>query len=189
MDLVQYSQVIFSKILQEFSDFSKKIGIEKFKAIPISALQGDNLTKKSSKMNWYKGKSLISELENFEAKISDNSNKNFIMPVQLVSRFNNQRIYSGNIVKGSARINKKIKIMPSGFETKISKIYSLNGQKVFKEQEAISFSLKDKLDCSRGDVFCSVNQNVKLSDQFEIIMIWMNKKSLIPGRQYWIKWY
>lgn len=188
MDLINYSQSKYLKILKEYTLFANKTGIKKFVSVPVSALLGDNLKSKSKKMIWYKGKSLFKILENTEIESDLESNDSFLMPVQLVNRsFSNKRIFAGKIIQGRIRKNDKIFIYPTKTQTTVSEVFTLGKKTQSKLKDSIKLSFKDEVDCSRGDVITVEKSNLKISDQFDITLIWMDSSHLISGREYWLK--
>ena len=188
MDLVDFSQQKFNSIFNQYKIFSKQLGIDSFKAIPVSAKHGDNLTTRSSRMKWYKGLTLLEELENYDLNNSINKNRDFVMPIQMVSKSKeNKRTFFGKVIQGHVTEKDKVKILPSNVLTTISKIMSPTDKTKAYLNESIKVNFSDEVDCSRGDVICSKNSNVKIADQFEVTLIWMDNSHLISGRQYWIK--
>ena len=189
MDLIKFSEKKYNSILKNYSIFSQEIGIKKFIPIPISALNGDNLISKSTKMPWYKGETLLHNLENFpNNNINPKDKSEFIMPVQLVNKnSNNGRTYSGKIIEGTLKVNDIIRILPSNTKNKITKILTDNSKNKFYKNESITIQLKYEHDCTRGDVLCKEKSNVNFSDQFNITLIWMDSYNLISGKQYILK--
>ncbi|MDC1066655.1 sulfate adenylyltransferase subunit CysN [Alphaproteobacteria bacterium] len=189
MDLVDYDQVTFDAIVCDYKNFADSIGIEKFIAIPISGLKGDNIQSLSSKTTWYKGSTLLTYLE--EVKFLQNTGgiENFRMPVQWVNRPNqNFRGFSGKIVSGTVKPGDKVHIIPSGKTSHVDRIVTYDGDldRAYSEQ-SITLTLKDEVDCSRGQIIVSDSSTLELADQFETTLIWMDENTLIPGRSYYLK--
>ena len=189
IDLVDYDQDTFDAIVCDYKNFADSIGIEKFIAIPISGLKGDNITSLSAKTTWYNGSTLLTHLE--DVKILQNTGwlGNFCMPVQWVNRPNqNFRGFSGKIVAGTVKPGDKVRILPSGKTSHVDRIVTYDGdldQAV--SDQSITLTLKDELDCSRGQIIVSASSPLESADQFETILIWMDENTLIPGRSYYLK--
>ena len=186
MDLVNYDQDVFNKIVSDYKNFSSKLNIVDIRFIPISALNGDNIFKKSKNISWYKGKTLIDELEQISLNKS-NDNDNFSMPVQLVNRLSsNFRGYSGTISSGNIKINDEVVVLPSGEKNKITEILTPSGKKeIAISGQAVTLTLDKEIDISRGDFICSNKKNYYFSsDQFASHIIWMNKDDMLPERNY-----
>ena len=186
MDLINYDEKIFSEIMKSFKIISSKFNFKLEKFIPISALNGDNIFKKSKNISWYKGKTLIDELEQISLNKS-NDNDNFSMPVQLVNRLSsNFRGYSGTISSGNIKINDEVVVLPSGEKNKITEILTPSGKKeIAISGQAVTLTLDKEIDISRGDFICSNKKNYYFSsDQFASHIIWMNKDDMLPERNY-----
>lgn len=188
MDLINYSEIRYKKILKDYGIFANKIGIKDFTPMPVSALLGDNLYKKSKRMKWYKGKTLINILENVNIKSETEAANSFLMPVQLVNRsIAEKRVFCGRIIQGKIKKNDKVYIFPSKTETSIDNLLPLDKKIKPELNDSIKLTFKNEVDCSRGDVIAGKNSKIKISDQFNITLIWMSNSELISGREHWIK--
>ena len=189
MDLVDYDQVTFDAIVCDYKNFADSIGIEKFIAIPISGLKGDNIASLSAKTTWYNGSTLLTHLEDVKISLNTGGIRNFRMPVQWVNRPNqNFRGFSGKIVAGTVKPGDKVRILPSGKTSHVDRIVTYDGdldQAV--SDQSITLTLKDEVDCSRGQIIVSASSPLESADQFETILIWMDENTLIPGRSYYLK--
>ena len=189
MDLVDYDQVTFDAIVCDYKNFADSIGIEKFIAIPISGLKGDNIVSLSAKTTWYNGSTLLTHLEDVKILQNTGGLGNFRMPVQWVNRPNqNFRGFSGKIVAGTVKPGDKVRILPSGKTSHVDRIVTYDGdldQAV--SDQSITLTLKDEVDCSRGQIIVSASSPLESADQFETILIWMDENTLIPGRSYYLK--
>ncbi len=188
MDLVDYSQKQFDLLTHEYVQFAKKIKLLNITPIPLSALNGDNITRRSIHMTWHKGPTLLEHLENVSPskKVSKQS---FRLPVQWVNRpDSNFRGYAGTISSGSIQCGDEIQVLPSGKITRIKEIITKDGPlKSAQQNQAITITLDEEIDISRGDVICAKNDPAILADQFEAKIIWMSEEELHPGRQYLLK--
>jgi bifunctional enzyme CysN/CysC len=189
MDLIDYSKEKYEAIVQDYMEFSKKLKINTITPIPISALEGDNITNPSAKMTWYRGPTLMAYLESSPIAKQQNQSSNLRLPVQWVNRPNQDfRGFTGTIASGSIHVGEKIKVMPSGFESTIKNIITKDGTlESAAAGQAITITLNDEIDASRGDVICTPASLPNVADQFEAKVIWMSEEPLHPGRNYWLK--
>ena len=187
IDLINYNEAIFNKIDNIFKKYTNSLNFKKITSIPVSALDGDNLFKKSIQTKWYQGPTLIEYLDNHNEDL--NNSKSLRLPIQYVIRTQqNSRSYAGTIVSGSLSVKQKIKVLPSGFETRINKIFEYDTEiKQAHMMQAITFTLHDHIDLSRGDFIVDTDNPYNLSDQFRVDLIWMDLNPLLPGRTYNIK--
>jgi len=183
MDLVEYDQEIFQKIRTDYEKFSSKLNVKDIRFIPISALKGDNVVSKSKKMQWYKGGTLMHELENLHIS-SDKNLIDFRLPVQTVIRPHLEKLqdfrgYAGRIVSGAIMPGDEVVILPSTFKSKIKEI--LVGNKSVNEgfaQMAVTVTLDDEIDISRGDMIVKKNNQPIATQKIDSIITWMNEKPL-----------
>ncbi len=188
MDLVDWSQQVFDDILAEYRTFADQIGIKTFTAIPMSALQGDNITEPSERTPWYEGPPLMTWLE--DAPIEDDLQaKPFRMPVQWVNRPNlDFRGFSGLVASGVIKPGDKVKALPSGRESTIERIVTLRGDlDEAVAGQSVTLTLKDEIDVSRGDVLSVADRPPEVADQFESTIVWFDDEPLLPGRPYLLK--
>lgn len=193
MDLVQYDQMIFKKICEEYLKNIKllfnghNVSTE---FIPIVALDGDNIVISSSRMQWYDGPTLLDILENIEIHpvISIESQK-FRFPVQYVIRHHlDFRGYSGTVASGRAYIGKSIKVFPSNTFSKIQRIIMSNQNKKYAwPGDAVTITLEDNLDISRGDVLVDMHENINPSQCALVDVVWMTQRELKQGQYFYIK--
>ena len=189
MDLIGYDQAKYDAIVADYRAFASSIGIKDFVAIPISGLAGDNISKRSDKMTWYRGPSLVEHLETVEFDANAAQAKPFRMPVQWVNRPNlDFRGFAGLIASGSVAPGDKIRVLPSGKTSQVSRIVAFDGdlQRAVAAQ-SITLCLTDEIDCSRGDVIVAADAPAEVADQFEATIVWMSEEPLLVGRQYWLK--
>jgi len=187
MDLVNYDKNIYEKISSEYKLFSKKLNFENIQSIPISALKGDNIHKKSKYMKWYNDKTLFDYLETTKTKIQ--SSDSFVLPVQSVNRPNlNFRGYSGTIAEGKIRKGDELISLPSNQKVKVKEIFV--GERSLKTanlKQSITLTIDKEIDTSRGDILCSKNSTVDMADQFNMNVIWMSEDKGFTGRTYLAK--
>ncbi len=187
MDLVNYDKNIYEKISSEYKLFSKKLNFKNIQSIPISALKGDNIHKKSKYMKWYNDKTLFDYLETTKTKIQ--SSDRFVLPVQSVNRPNlNFRGYSGTIAEGKIRKGDELISLPSNQKVKVKDIFV--GERSLKTanlKQSITLTIDKEIDTSRGDILCSKNSIVDMADQFNVNVIWMSEDKGFAGRTYLAK--
>jgi bifunctional enzyme CysN/CysC len=192
MDLVNYDKTTFDKIEEDYRAFAKSLGpngrADNITVIPCSALKGDNIIDRSAMMPWYRGATLMAHLETVPVG-DDQSAKPFRMPVQWVSRPNqNFRGFAGTIASGTVKAGDQLKVLPSGKQSKVMRIVTADGDlQQAQSDQAVTITLADEIDVSRGDVLCIADAPVEASDQFEVQILWMGDEPMLPGRPYLIK--
>ena len=189
MDLVGYDQATYDQIVADYTEFAASIGITDFTAIPISGFKGDNITATSDNTPWYDGVSLMTHLETVELDQSTDQTADFRMPVQWVNRPNlDFRGFSGKIVSGQVAAGDDVRILPSGKTTQVDRIVTMDGdlQRAVAGQ-SVTLTLRDQVDCSRGQIITAANSPLEVADQFEATVIWMDDVDMIPGRAYYLK--
>ncbi|WP_427964085.1 sulfate adenylyltransferase subunit CysN [Altererythrobacter sp.] len=195
MDLVDYDQAVFDKIVADYRAFAEEIGIDGFTAIPISGFKGDNITAAPSENTpWYggpnyAGTSLIDHLENVELANTAAQERAFRMPVQWVNRPNlDFRGFTGLISDGTVKPGDKIRVVPAGKNSTVKSIATFDGDlDEAVAGQSVTLTLEDEIDCSRGDVIATADDPPQASDQFEVTVVWMSDEPLKPGRGYWLK--
>lgn len=189
MDLVDYDQAVFDRIVADYAAFARSIGIQDFTPIPISGFQGDNVTTRSEAMPWFEGPVLLDHLETVEVDAEVDRIKPFRMPVQWVNRPNlDFRGFAGLVASGTIRPGDPVRILPSGRTSSVARIVAMGGDKdVAVAGESVTLTLADEVDCSRGDVIATADAPPQAADQFKATLVWMDPAELLPGRAYWLK--
>lgn len=189
MDLVDYDQAVFDRIVDAYAEFAHSIGIQDFTAIPISGFQGDNVTTRSEAMPWFDGPVLLDHLESVEVDADIDRVKPFRMPVQWVNRPNlDFRGFAGMIASGTVRPGDPVRILPSGRTSTVARIVAMGDDKALAVAgESVTLTLADEVDCSRGDVIATADAPPQAADQFKATLVWMDPAELLPGRAYWLK--
>ncbi|MEQ8651854.1 MAG: sulfate adenylyltransferase subunit CysN [Kiloniellales bacterium] len=188
MDLVDFSKEVFETIEEDYRAFAEPLGITDIVAIPVSALEGDNVTEPSARMEWFHGSTLMSHLET--VKVDDEVQaKPFRMPVQWVNRPNlDFRGFSGFISSGVIRPGDRVKALPSAKESAVARIVTYDGDLMEAVAgQSVTITLEDEIDISRGDVICTADHPAEVADQFEAKIIWMSDDEMLPGRPYLMK--
>ena len=189
MDLVHYAESVYDEIVADFRAFADMIGISAFTAIPVSALTGDNVTEPSAHMDWYTGPTLLKLLEMVEVDASRMLRAPFRMPVQWVNRPNADfRGFCGSIVSGAVAPGERVRILPSGKESRIARIVTDEGDLPRAQAgQSVTLTLTDEVDISRGGVIATADAPPEVADQFEARIVWMQDDPLFPGRNYLFK--
>jgi bifunctional enzyme CysN/CysC len=189
MDLVDYSEATFDKIKQDYLSFTKSLDLQDITFIPMSALDGDNVVNPSAHMPWYSGLPLMDALNSIEIA-NDRNFSDARFPVQYVNRPNlDFRGFCGTVASGIFKKGDKITALPSGKSSKIKSIVTYDGEleQAFSPM-AITLTLEDEIDISRGDTLIGTGQTpATVSDKFKATIVWMAENALAPGRQYIIK--
>jgi bifunctional enzyme CysN/CysC len=189
MDLVGYDQAVFDRIAADYRAFAAEIGLSNILAIPISGLKGDNITSASDATPWYAGPTLMQHLETVEVDETRLQAGPLRMPVQWVNRPNlDFRGFSGEIASGRVQPGDRVRILPSGRETRVARIVTKDGDlPLAVAGQSITLTLADEVDCSRGDIIASADNPAEVADQFETTIVWMAEEPLLTGRSYWLK--
>jgi len=188
MDLVDYSAERFSSIKQDYEEFATQLGFEQIACIPIAALKGDNVIASSPNTPWYEGQTLLGYLETVQVA-DDLADKPFRMAVQWVNRPNlDFRGFSGTIASGVIKPGDEVVVPASGQKSRVSRVVTMDGdfESAFAGQ-AVTLTLEDEIDISRGDLLADPMNRPEHADQFEAYLVWMHEETLLPGRSYLIK--
>ncbi len=192
MDLVDYRQEKFDQIKTEFATFASKLSVPDIHYIPITALHGDNVVDRSTKMPWYEGSTLLYTLENVHIG-SDFNMVDSRFPVQWVIRpqsdeYHDFRGYAGRVEGGVFKPGDEVLALPSGFTTTIKSVESMSGPvpEAFPPMSVV-ITLKDEIDISRGDMIVKPNNQPQVGQDIELMVCWLNDKKLQPGGKYTLK--
>lgn len=187
MDLVAYEEGSFNKVADEVRSLAKELNLENIEIIPVSATEGDNVTKKSYNMDWYRNKSIIEYLETVDVK-EDNKNLAFYMPVQRVCRPSHEfRGFQGQIESGVIRKGDIVTVLPGNETAQIRSI--LTGDKLKTEAYAgqpVTIQLDREVDVSRGSVI-TTDEKLTVSKSVKAVLLWMDEEQLIVGKEYLAK--
>jgi len=189
LDMVGYSKPVFDRIVAEYGGFAAGIGLETVTAIPMSALRGDNITTASDNTPWYDGPALMEYLESVEIDAETAQRQPFRMPVQWVNRPHlDFRGFSGRVVGGTVRPGDRLRVLPSGRESRVTRIVTHDGDlAVAVAGQSVTLTLADEIDISRGDVLAAADALPEVADQFEANLVWMSDEPMLPGRPYLLK--
>ncbi len=189
MDLVDYSQKTFQRIVDDYRTFAEQIDLPNVTFIPVSAFKGDNITSRSDKTPWYSGTTLMGYLETVEVDEERMQLLPFRLPVQWVNRPDlDFRGFSGTIASGKVKPGDRIRVQPSGKESTVSRIVTYDGDLPDAVAgQSVTLTLTDEVDISRGDVISKADAPAGIADQFETTLVWMHEDELLPGRSYLLK--
>jgi bifunctional enzyme CysN/CysC len=189
MDLVGHKREVFDKIVEDYKAFAALQGIPKFTAIPMSALEGDNITSRSIHTSWYSGPTLMGHLETVAVDLDAAQKLPMRFPVQWVNRPNlDFRGFTGTIATGQLAKGDTVRVMPSGKETRVKDIiFYKDSLSTAVAGQAVTVTLDDEVDVSRGDVLCDPKAPATMADQFEAKLVWMADEPMHPGRSFWLK--
>ena len=188
MDLVNYDAGVFQRIEADYRAFAGDAGLVSLQAIPLSAVYGDNVLRRSDKTPWYQGPTLFDHLDT--VNVTDAAGRQaFRLPVQWVNRPHlNYRGFCGRIAEGSVRPGDAVRILPSGRTTTVGSIDFWQDQLPEAHAGAsVTLTLADEVDVSRGDMIVAVDAPPEVADQFQVKLLWMAEEVLVPGRSYLMK--
>lgn len=188
MDLVDFSEERFNEIVTEYKQFVSKLNIPDVQYIPLSALEGDNVVKKSDRTPWYKGKSLLDFLETVEIGTDQNFD-DFRYPVQYVLRPNlDFRGFSAKVASGVVRKGDEVMVLPSMKKTKVKEIVTYDGNLDYAfPPQSVTLTLEDEIDISRGDMLVHPDNLPLIGRTFEAMLVWMDEEDMDVNKQFFIK--
>ncbi|AQZ34913.1 MULTISPECIES: sulfate adenylyltransferase subunit CysN [Pseudomonadaceae] len=190
MDLKDFDQGVFEQIKADYLAFAGKINLRPttLEFVPMSALKGDNVVNKSERSPWYTGQSLMEILETVEVA-GDRNFDDLRFPVQYVNRPNlNFRGFAGTLASGVVRKGDEVMALPSGKTSKVKSIVTFEGELEHAGPgQAITLTLEDEIDVSRGDMLVHADNRPQVTDSFEAMLVWMGEEPMLPGKKYDIK--
>ena len=185
MDAVGYAREAFDRIDADYRAFAAQLGMKDVTIIPVSALKGENLVKRSANMPWFAGRTLLEHLESVDVA-GDRETRPLRLPIQWVCRPNsNFRGYAGTISSGYVAVGDQIVSLPAATEARIDRILVGNEERTKAQAgEAVMVTLDREIDISRGDVICGAMHRAEIADQFSANVVWMSQRPLLKGRPY-----
>jgi bifunctional enzyme CysN/CysC len=189
MDLVGWDATLFRRIVDEYLQFAGRIGLQDVAAIPLSALRGDNMLAHSAHMPWYRGPTLMQWLESTPIDDARQRRGGLRLPVQWVNRPDpGFRGFAGSIAGGQVRPGDAVRVLPSGRQSQVARVIGPDGDlPLAVAGQAVTLTLQDEIDVSRGDMLCAAAQPAEVADQFEATLVWMHDEPMYPGRPYLLK--
>jgi sulfate adenylyltransferase subunit 1 len=192
MDLVNYQEEVFDRIVEDYKAFSSKLDVHDIQFVPISALQGDNVVKRSTHMDWYQGATLMHMLETVHIE-SDHNLIDSRFPVQYVIRpqttgHQDFRGYGGRVAGGIFRPGDEVIVLPSGFTSRIKSI-ELNGELLHEAfaPMSVTMTLEDELDISRGNIIAKPNNQPQLEQDIDLMICWMNQRPVNLNSKFFVR--
>jgi sulfate adenylyltransferase subunit 1 len=192
MDLVDYSQEAYDKVVKEYTDFAAKLNVQDVRFIPMSALHGDNVVTRSEQMSWYEGGTLLHNLETVHIS-ADYNLRDCRFPVQTVIRphsdqYHDFRGYAGRVAGGIFKKGDKVVALPSGLESTISGIHTLSGEldEAFPPM-SVTITLEDDIDISRGDMLARSENRPEGQQDLDVMLCWLNATPPRPRAKYVLK--
>ncbi|MFL5941860.1 MAG: sulfate adenylyltransferase subunit CysN [Gaiellaceae bacterium] len=186
MDLADYSEQRFREIEREYGEFAAQLGLEDFTLIPLSALHGDNVVERSAAVPWHDGPTLMEYLETVEVDQERMQDAPFRLPVQWVNRPSSDfRGFAGTVAGGQVAPGDRVVVLPGGRETTVTRLAALGGDlERGVAGQAVTLTLADEIDVSRGDVIAAAAAPAPVGQQFEATVVWMAEEPLLRGRTY-----
>ena len=192
MDLINYDQTTYDRIIGAYQQFAKQLGLKAIHAIPLSALTGDNVVTPSDNMPWYQGPTLIDLLESISV-YDEEHNSALRFPVQLVARHNGHeandfRGYMGRIEAGTVSKGDKLLVQPGGQTATVKEILTLDDSLAQASAgQSVTILLEEYLDISRGDMLSSIEKPATLLKTVSADVCWLSEEPLDLRRKYWLK--
>jgi len=188
MDLVGFDQAVFDEIAQQYQALAAQLGIANVLCLPLSALEGDNLIERSARTPWYSGPSLLEHLDTVSLEGAEDTS-GLRLPVQWINRpHQNFRGFAGTVAAGRVQAGDAVVALPSGRRSTVTQVLGPDGELAQAGAgQAVTLTLADEIDISRGDVIAAADDPPEVADQFAAHVLWMDDAALLPGRPYWLK--
>ncbi|MCF3947851.1 sulfate adenylyltransferase subunit CysN [Acidiphilium iwatense] len=187
IDLIGFDQARFEAIARDFASLAEQFHFETIAPIPLSARHGDNVVHRSARMGWYDGPTLLEHLERIEPGIA--ASGPFRLPVQWVNRPDASfRGYAGTIAGGAISTGDPVIVAASGRTSRVARIVTADGDRAAaRAGDAVTLTLDDEIDISRGDLLAAPEARPEVADQFAADIVWMAEAPLLPGRPYVVR--
>ncbi len=186
MDLIDFDRARFEAILAEYRSLAATLDFTSVIGIPLCAREGDNVAARSKRMPWYQGPSLLEHLETIDAETESVAATPFRLPVQWVNRPDHRfRGFAGTIASGAVRPGDRVTVLPGGAHSAVARVVTGDGDpREASAGEAITLTLADELDVSRGDVIVAATDAIAPRRRLEARLLWMTDPALRPGATY-----
>ena len=188
MDLVDWSEEKYEQIMRDYNEFVARLNFSDIHFIPMSALRGDNVVQQSANLPWYDGPTFLHHLESLNIS-TDRNLIDMRLPIQFVLRPNlDFRGFSGTLASGVVRVGDEVTSLPSRRASRIKAIYGADGEvdEAFSPM-AITVTLEDEIDVSRGNMLVPVNNIPHIGNEFEAMVVWMHQDAARSGKRYLVK--
>ncbi len=188
MDLVGFSQDVFERIVAEFQEFANQLGIRNVYAVPVSALEGDNVVRSSKRMPWFQGPALLEFLESVPASTAS-LDAPLRFPVQYVIRPDASfRGFAGQVASGTLSVGAPVVVLPSKVKTIVRSIVAFESEpQLAAPGDSVTVTLEDEVDISRGDMLVAADQLPSAGTAFQAMLVWMHPEPLDPHKIYLLK--
>ncbi|WEX07792.1 sulfate adenylyltransferase subunit CysN [Chelativorans sp. AA-79] len=188
IDLVDFDEEVFARIVADYESFAKDLGFASVVPIPMSARDGDNVTRASERTPWYAGPSLIEHLETVDIEPAADA-RPFRFPVQYVNRPNlDFRGFAGTVASGEIAVGQDVVVAKSGRRTRVKRIVAYDGDLDSAVQgQAVTLVLEDEVEVSRGELLVAPDARPHVADQFTANIVWFDEHPLMPGRMYLLR--
>jgi len=188
MDLVGFAQEVFDRIAAEFQQFAEQLGIKNVYAVPVSALEGDNVVRHSKRMPWFEGPPLLEYLETIPTGLAPASGP-LRLPIQYVIRPDATfRGFAGQLVSGVLKAGDTVVAMPSGMKTKVQALVAFEDEpESAAAGDSVTITLEDEIDLSRGDMLVGETNAPHSGTEFQSTLVWMHSEPLDPHKIYVLK--
>ncbi|SEG78032.1 GTP-binding protein [Bosea lathyri] len=189
MDLVGYDEAVFTRIADDYRAATRSLGFASIQFIPVSARDGENVMRRSAAMAWYDGPALLPLLEAVTVASAQQEGDGFILPVQCVNRPDlDFRGYAGASIRGRARVGDAVIALPSGRTSRIARLIGAVGEtSTIAAGQAVTVTLEDDIDISRGDVIAAATRPVPVSRTVKARLLWTGERALLEGGQFLVK--
>ena len=183
LDAVEFSQEIYMQILNELTPLFSKLGLEDIRFIPMSALNGDNVTSKSLHMSWYSGETLLDAIQGWSPPVVSSNHTR--MDIQLISRADEFRGVAGTVHGAGFGAGDQVLVLPSKQKATISKIITYKNDKATAgDLDSVTLVLEPDVDAARGDVIVNVDNPLEISNRYQAKIVWLHEEPLIHSRSY-----
>ena len=188
MDLVDFSEEVFTNIKNEYLTLTSQLGIEDVTCFPLSALEGDNVVEKSERTPWFHGTSLLQFLETVPID-RDRNMDDFRFPVQYVLRPNlDFRGFSGKMASGIIRKGDEVMALPSMKKSRVKSIVTYEGELDYAFcPQSVTITLEDEIDISRGEMIVRPDNLPNIGRYFQTMLVWMDEEPMDRGKQFFLK--
>ena len=185
MDVSGFDKSLFDSLVAELNLATNRLALHEVYFVPVSALEGDNVTFKSDRISWYKGNSVLEEVQEWRDQSSDSEHAR--LSVQLINRADNFRGVSGTISQGRFKVGEEVTVLPSERKAKLARIVTFAGELTEAHSgDAITMVLEPDIDVTRGDYIERTKLYTQPADRFAANLVWIDEEELIHSRSYYL---
>ncbi len=185
MDVSGFDKSLFDSLVAELNLATNRLALHEVFFVPVSALEGDNVTFKSDRISWYKGNSVLEEVQGWRDQSSDSEHAR--LSVQLINRADNFRGVSGTISQGRFKVGEEVTVLPSERKAKLARIVTFAGELTEAHSgDAITMVLEPDIDVTRGDYIERTKLYTQPADRFAANLVWIDEEELIHSRSYYL---